>query len=339
MNNILSFNNIKIYDTVIIFDVFRSIKYNSLVCMCNNKHLIKNKTNINIFDIKIKSGNIEYKPEFIRLNDYILYEAYDKNIRESLYDGFDIEICFIKDFPESINNITVTLGEFNIDISIESLDKRFHNKKCISTMQKNETHLIDSWINYYTKLGFEYFFIYDNNFNIEIYNELLIKYKDILFIYDMNYPYWASYCYGNRPIAQLVEMNHCLWKFSPEFLGHFDLDEYIYLKKDINIFDKNISVLSFPNYWFGCSNRISYNYNDFIYKLNKRESKIDTYNSRKCIHQSKYVDLVCVHNALNITGEYKRLTHDEGYLRHYRILSQRKRICECHKYCIVKDTI
>jgi hypothetical protein len=339
MNNILSFNNIKIDDTVIIFDVFRSIKYNSLVCICNNKHLIKNKKNINIFDIKIKSDNIEYKPEFIKLNDYILYEGHNKNIRESMYDGFDIEICFIKDFPESINDIIVTLGDFSININIEPLDTRFHNKKCISTIQKNETHLIDSWINYYTKLGFEYFFIYDNNFKIENYKDLLIKYKDILFIYNMNYPYMIQTYLGGRRIGQLFELNHCLWKFTPDFLGQFDLDEYIYLKKDINVFDKNISVLSFPNYWFGCNNGIPYNYNNFIYKLTKRETNIDTYNSRKCIHQSKYVDLVCVHNELNIIGEYKRLTHEEGYLRHYIILSQQKRNCKCSKYCLVEDTI
>ena len=189
MTNILTFNNIKIHDTVIIFDIFRSNKYNSLVFICNNNKLIKNKINFNIFDIKIKSENSEYNTEFIKLNDYLLYEAYDKNIRESMYDGFDIEICFIKDFPEFINTISVILGNINIDINIEPLDTRFHNKKCISTIQKNETHLIDSWINYYTKLGFEYFFIYDNNFNIENYKELLLKYKNILFIYNMDYPY------------------------------------------------------------------------------------------------------------------------------------------------------
>jgi hypothetical protein len=339
MDNVLKFKKIEVYNTVLVFDIFRSIKYNSLVCICNNKDLIKNNIKLNIFDIKIKSDTTEYKTEFIKLNDYILYEAYDKNIRESLYNGFDIEICFIRDFPENINNVTVTMGDFNFNMDIDPLDTRFHNKKCISTIQKNETHLIDSWINYYTKLGFEYFFIYDNNFNIENYKELLVKYKDILFIYDMKYPYWIKNYLGDRRIGQFFELNHSLWKFSPEFIGHFDLDEYIYLKKDINIFDKNISVLSFPNYWFGCNNGMDYNYNNFIYKLNKRELKIDTYNSRKCIHQSKYVDLVCVHNALNITGEYKRLNHDEGYLRHYRILSERKRICECYKYCIVEDNI
>ena len=161
MNNVLKFNNIKILDTDIIFDVFRSIKYNSLVCICNNKHLIKHTTNINIFDIKIKSDNRQYDIEFIKLNDYILYET-NKNIRESLYDGYDIEICYIKDFPDSINEVQLQLGDFNIDIHIEPLDTRFHTKKCISTIQKNETHLIESWINYYTKFGFDCFFIYDN---------------------------------------------------------------------------------------------------------------------------------------------------------------------------------
>jgi hypothetical protein len=156
----------------------------------------------------------------------------------------------------------------------------------------------------------------------------------------MDYPYWfSSKHYGNRPLAQFLEMNHCLWKFTPEFLGLFDLDEYIYLKKDINIFDKNISVVSFPNYWFGCNNGIEYTYNDFIYKLNKREKTIDTYQSRKCILHSINVDLTCTHNALNLVGEYRRLTHDEGYLRHYRILSQRNRSCQCNSYCQVDDSI
>ena len=317
--------------TYIIFDIFRSIKYNSLVCICNNKHIINYNTGVNIFDIKISAGGTEYKPEFITIKN--------EEIAVGLFDGYDIEICFIRDFPEDLTNVTVILDEFNININIAPLDTRFHNKKCISTIQKDETHLIDSWIEYYTNFGFEYFFIYDNNFNIDNYKELLPKYKDKLFIYDMYFPYFATGPYGERFVGQFIELNHCLWKFTPEFLGLFDLDEYIYLKKDINIFDKNISSLSFPNYWFGCNNGIEFNFNDFIYKLTKREITIDTINSRKCIHQSKYVDLTCVHNPINVEGIYKRLTHDEGYLRHYRILSEKKRKCDCNIFCQVDDII
>ena len=131
MDNILNFNTVKLLGINIIFDIFISIKYNSLVCICNNKHIIKNTTNINIFDIKINSNSTEYKPEFISLNDFYVYETDTKNIKDYLFDGFDIEICIIRDFPESVNNVTIKLGEFNININIAPLDMRFHNKKCL----------------------------------------------------------------------------------------------------------------------------------------------------------------------------------------------------------------
>ena len=335
----MKFNSIVLYNTYIIFDIFRSIKYNSLVCICNNKHIIKNIDNMNIFDIKIKSVNKQYDIEFIKLNDYELYEDHNKNIRKTLYDGYDIEICFIKEFPESVNNVNIELGNFSINVDLEPLDTRFHNKKCISTIQKNETHLIESWIDYYSRLGFEYFFIYDNNFNIDNYKDLLLKYKEKIIIHDIQFPYMVNTTYGSRPVGQFIELNHCLWKFTPEFLGLFDLDEYIYLRKDITLFDKDISVLSFPNFWFGCNNNAEYTFKNFIYKLFKREINIETFSQRKIIIQSKNVDLTCVHNALNLAGEYRRLTHDEGYLRHYLILSEKQRKCNCNVYCNVEDKL
>jgi hypothetical protein len=148
-------------------------------------------------------------------------------------------------------------------------------------------------------------------------------------------------CYGIRVIGQLFQLNHSLWKFTPEFLGLFDLDEYICINKDINIFDKSVSVLSFPNYWFGCNNGVEYNFNNFIYKLTKREKNTNAvvHLQRKCIYQSKYVDLVCVHNVLNVEGICKILTYDEGYIRHYRIISNKQRRCDCNIYCQVDDNI
>ena len=69
----------------------------------------------------------------------------------------------------------------------------------------------------------------------------------------------------------------------------------------------------------------------------KREANQNIIHSRKCIIQSSKVDLVCVHISLNYEGIYNRAKHSEIYLRHYRMLSDKKRECDCSRYCLVED--
>jgi hypothetical protein len=142
--------------------------------------------------------------------------------------------------------------------------------------------------------------------------------------------------YGRNRVGQVIQQNHTLWKFSPLFLGLTDLDEYIYPLSEFNIFNNNISILSIPNYWFGCSGNNTFQ-NDIINKYIKRTCEKDNISQRKCIVQSSQVDLVCVHIGINYKGEYIRAEYDNIYLRHYRTLSEQNRICDCNKYCSVYD--
>jgi hypothetical protein len=329
-----------INDTFIIIDIFRSIKYNSLVFIINNKNIIKANTSINIFDMKIFSNRISHNLEFIKVDDNKIYENGYKSLRDSLYDGFHMEIGFIRDFPIIYDTIDIDLGNGDIITkAIESLDTRFIDKKCLSTIQKGETHLIESWINYHRTLGFECFIIYDNGFNIDNYKYLLDKYRDCLYVIKANWQFFYSNYGGVYRVGQAIQQNHSIWKYSPQFIGLIDLDEYIQVNGSINLFNSNNSVLSLPNYWFGCNNKVKYNNLDFIRKLTKRTNIQQPVSQRKCIYQSKNVDLVCVHNAINFIGEYTRLTYDEGYLRHYRVLSEQKRACDCRLYCQIDDPI
>jgi hypothetical protein len=198
-----------------------------------------------------------------------------------------------------------------------------------------EIHLIEPWIEWHKNIGFEYFFIYDNDFNIDNYSYLFKKYKKELIVYNADFPFFLK-SYGINRVGQVIQQNHTLWKFSPLFLGLTDLDEYVYPLPNFNIFNINTSVLSIPNYWFGCSDNKTFQKN-IIQQYIKREINKNIISQRKCIIQSSYVDLICVHIALNYKGEYKRSTHDEIYLRHYRTLSNQMRICECNKYCIIED--
>ena len=98
----------------------------------------------------------------------------------------------------------------------------------------------------------------------------------------------------------------------------------------------NISVLSIPNRWFGCSGQNSFQKN-ILNSYTKRQVKGNIINYRKCIIQSSQVDLFCVHIALNYRGVYNRAEYSDLYLRHYYSLSNKKRRCNCSDYCVIED--
>ena len=121
------------------------------------------------------------------------------------------------------------------------------------------------------------------------------------------------------------------------FLGLTDLDEYIYPLKGFNLFNPDLAVLSMPNYWFGCNDGVKFSSRNFTNALTKRTKTQSERGQKKCIVQSEKVDLISIHIAMNYKGIYKRATYDEVYLRHYLILSIKKRNCDCSIYCQVVD--
>ena len=327
---ISTFNSLKIDDKYVIIDIFRSSKYNSLTFLCNNKNYILKNCNIDIFSLDVKGFTVKH----LTVDRSKEYTETDRNY---FSNGFHHEIFYIPNFPDDISSVNISLGNKEYNIDIQEIDKRFLDKKCLTTIQKKEIHLIEPWIEWHKTLGFEYFFIFDNDFNINNYSELFKKYNKELIVYNANFPFWLE-SYGRNRVGQVIQQNHTLWKFSPEFLGLTDLDEYIFPLEKFNIFDKNTSVLSIPNYWFGCSGNKSFEKN-IIQMYTKRESIGNIIRQRKCIIQSCQVDLFCVHIALNYNGEYKRATYNEIYLRHFLCLSEAKRKCNCSTFCAVEDQV
>ncbi len=327
--NIFFFESLKLNGSYAIIDIFRSSKYNSLVFLCNNKKYIKEKCGIDISSLyvegyELKNMNVDKSKVYIEIGNAPLFP-----------DRFHHEIFYIENFPNNISSVIFSLNGVKYSKIIPKKDTRFLNKKCLTTIQKDEVNLIEPWIEWHKKLGFEYFFIYDNNFNINSYSDLFKKYPTELFIYNADFPYFID-SYGRNTVGQVIQQNHTLWKFSPDFLGLTDLDEYIYPLSNFNIFNKGISVISIPNYWFGCSDNKTFN-DKIVESYIKRETVENIIHHRKCIIQSLYVDLVCVHISLNYKGIYKRVNHSEIYLRHYRSLSEKKRKCDCSRYCLLED--
>jgi hypothetical protein len=325
-----TFNSLKIDGNYAIIDIFRSSKYNSLTFLCNNKDYILENCKIDIFSLNVKGFTVQH----LTVDRSKEYTETDSNY---FPNGFHHEIFYIPNFPDNISSVDISLGDKEFIIDIQELDKRFLDKKCLTTIQKGEIHLIEPWIEWHKKLGFEYFFIYDNDFDINKYSELFEKYNKELIVYNADFPYWLQ-SYGRNSVGQNIQQNHTLWKFSPEFLGLTDLDEYIYPLENFNIFDKSTSVLSIPNYWFGCSGNKSFEKN-IIQMYTKRQSEGNIIFHRKCIIQTSQVDLFCVHIALNYNGEYKRATYTDIYLRHFLCLSEKKRNCTCSIFCAVEDNV
>ena len=327
--NIYKFNSLKVLDKYVIIDIFRSSKYNSLVFICNNRNYIQEECKIDILSLRVE-------PYILRNIIPDLSKNYIEIDRFNVFkERYHHEIFYIENFPENISNLTISLNNINYAINIPKIDTRFVNSKCLTTIQKGEIHLIEPWIEWHKELGFEYFFIYDNDFNMNNYSSLFKKYQKELIVYNADFPYWLE-SYGRNRVGQVIQQTHSLWKFSPEFLGLTDLDEYIYPLSNFNIFDKSISVLSIPNYWFGCSGNKNFKA-DIMQSYTKRVAEGNIIHQRKCIIQSSEVDLVCVHIALNYRGIYKRSGYSELYLRHYLCLSEQNRKCICSKYCVIED--
>jgi hypothetical protein len=328
-NNVYNFNSLKVLGKYVIIDICRSSKYNSLVFICNNRKYIQEECKIDILSLRVESYILKnIKPDLSK--DYIEIDRF--NVFKERYHH---EVFYIEHFPENVSNLTISLNNINYSINIPKIDTKFVKTKCLTTIQKGEIHLIESWIQWHKRLGFEYFFIYDNNFNVNNYSELFKKYTKELIVYNADFPYWLE-SYGKNSVGQCIQQSHALWKFSPEFLGLTDLDEYIYPLSNFNIFNKDISVLSIPNHWFGCSGNKGIQKN-IMQSYTKRAFEGNIIHNRKCIIQSSQVDLACVHIALNYNGVYKRSSYSDVYLRHYRSLSNKKRYCNCSEYCVIED--
>ena len=138
--------------------------------------------------------------------------------------------------------------------------------------------------------------------------------------------------YGKNSVGQVIQQNHCIWKYAPESLALIDLDEYLNWTPQWGV-----PIISFPNYWFGCANKTGYTYDNFIYNLTKRAKNGNIYDHRKCIINSNYVDLFCVHVPIKYNCIIKYLSYSTGYLRHYYCISQKNRLCKCTEMCIVND--
>lgn len=346
INNKIDYNN-----TNVLIDAFLSHKKKSLICIFNNYHHIINNTQINLDKtiILYKNNPLRYK----LLNEYNDYDCIELfNPKKQFINRFHHEILIIDNFiidyeVDEKNPFTIEIKLIDNDnnciisksLTIHSLNSYFLDKKCVTTIFNSETELLPVWIEYHKKIGFEKFIIYHNDssdFNTNKLYDLFPQHTNDVFIIKANWNYWLD-SYGHNSVGQCIQQNHCIWKYCPKFLLLTDLDEYVNIQNNYNFFDENKFIVSIPNWFFGCNQSAKFNNVNFIQKLTKKMANPCKTEQRKCLIQTEFVDIFCVHCPVIFNKNIIYLDYNECYLNHYWILSYKKRNCHCETYCQLDD--
>lgn len=215
-------------------------------------------------------------------------------------------------------------------------------KKAIIAIAKNENKYLDEWITYYYNLGFEKIFIWDNNEpnDLSIYS-VTDKY-DYVTILDAR---------GRTKLESLGRQKGCYQKTYNEikneydWIGIFDIDEFLYIPKNIDDFLqeerwKDTSCIHFNWRYYGDNDLVFYDPrpvqerfpnpcpNDVKYALRPKENgwvkslirgKLN--NCTILIHSAYTPDLKCRHSNGSICNgwsEYINLIDfSNGYIKHY----------------------
>lgn len=176
---------------------------------------------------------------------------------------------------------------------------------------RDDHNYIREWLDYHLALGVEHFYITDNNSNPPL--ESTIK--------DYIEKGFVTYKYDTRFKPQIAVYNECIrnHREHAKWIGFFDSDEFLLLKRDTNIktFLKNyedFGALSICWYLFGSNGH-----------LNKQTSVLNSYTKRsantnhyKTIVQPKAVHLYEIHNVKS---------HNKGY---YTVDERKRKISGPH---------
>jgi len=187
---------------------------------------------------------------------------------------------------------------------------------CLVAIFKNESTIMDEWIQHYIKQGVDHFFLVDNGSN-DNYQDILNKYSNITLNID------------STPNLQVEHYNnYCLNKSKEyEWVVVCDLDEFIYARKGFKTIKDflaklhpGISQVFIPWKIFGSSGyntmdhkhpesvikhftkRINYdkdsNFQGVIFENNEK------YSLTKCIVRTKYLNKIGMHSSDTSTNSH-----------------------------------
>ena len=113
--------------------------------------------------------------------------------------------------------------------NISKTKKEFHKiKVCLCVIAKNEHLYINEFVEYYSKIGYNHIFIYDNNeIDGESYENIIKKYIKKGFVSIINY---RGRINNTRPIFDAYKDCYEKNNLKYDWLSFFDMDEFLELK-------------------------------------------------------------------------------------------------------------
>ncbi len=189
------------------------------------------------FGFSLKFTNNIIISQIKNISELIVYADYKSYRKElGIYEPLELVLRFFilnsnqrDNYQRIFNNLSSSI-EYELIPDLKEPQNYFGNKfnVVIATMIKDESEYINEWISYYINLGVEHFFIYDNNSTDDLY-KVLSSYINAglvtLFFWPKSYGQWDAF-------------NHAkfLVDGKAKFLGFFDIDEFLVLKNDENIY-------------------------------------------------------------------------------------------------------
>ena len=301
-------NSVILHGYYVVIDCFLSVKYNSLVVILNNRDNLFKKTRVHVNEIEyVWNGE---KVDFMTpdINDFVHPDKHNRKHGEFKHN-FHIEVLYRPNIVrKEKNTLVITIADRTYTFDIHPPCRDYVESTCMTTIYKNETYLIPHWVNYHKKIGFDKFILYDNG---PVLTDISLTNVTVL---HAPWPYWDVDSFNNHStIGQVIQQNHCLWKYAPKFLALTDLDEYINPHR-FHLFDASRSVLAIPNYFF-CESE-PFSLEKSILREYKKEDDIHL-SYDKCIIHSPTVDLFCVHIPISFKNVYYAGYH-EVQLNHYK---------------------
>lgn len=141
--------------------------------------------------------------------------------------------------------------------------KQPHHYLSLCTLFKDDYDLVPQWIDYYTRRGVEHFYLYYNGTLEELYRKAPFFKEfspDIVTLKAWPYIYWKA---PGVHAAQPPAMHSGLYRSNTDWLGFFDLDEYVN-HCDIKLYlsslnRNNTSSVVFDNSWAKMSHKNVHN--------------------------------------------------------------------------------
>jgi hypothetical protein len=313
----LSRNKLIIKNFPVIIDVFFTVRNEVSYCVIifNSGKEILQRTGIQVQNTQIQGNHVTFiKPNVTKTLETIDCVAYFEK-------GLHHDIAFVPMEYHAKIQISLSNGEsYTFKMSQPCMD--FVQDNIMTTIFKDEHRFLHRWIQYWKKMGFTKFILYDNSDTFSMKNYAGIDLQNVTLVHaDWSY-FQSSWTDQKSTIGQVIQQNHCLWKYPCKYIGFFDLDEFIHPKA--RLFDGNTS---YSNLWFGCGKGLKQSYHSLETSKN---------HNRKLILNSSEVDYVCVHIPVTLRTSIR---YSDEYFAHFLVQNiQKKRKCDCKLYCVVKDT-